>query len=60
MTYNPPYYANLLEGCGLTKVQDLYAFWGHIDMLDSVDKKQGADKKSNKATRIADAKKRLK
>ena len=39
MTYNPPYYASLLEGCGLTKVQDLYAFWGHIDMLDSIDKK---------------------
>ncbi len=39
MAYNPPYYASLLEGCGLTKVQDLYAFWGHIDMLDSIDKK---------------------
>ncbi len=26
MTYNPPYYAELLEGCGLEKVKDLYAY----------------------------------
>lgn len=26
MPYNPPCYARLLEGCGLRKVQDLYAF----------------------------------
>lgn len=26
MTYNPPYYATLLEGCGLRKAQDLYAY----------------------------------
>jgi GNAT superfamily N-acetyltransferase len=26
MTYNPPYYATLLEGCGFRKVQDLYAY----------------------------------
>lgn len=26
MPYNPPYYARLLEGCGLRKVQDLHAF----------------------------------
>lgn len=26
MSYNPPYYAALLEGCGLRKVQDLYAY----------------------------------
>ena len=26
MTYNPPYYARLLEGCGFAKAQDLYAF----------------------------------
>ena len=39
MTYNPPYYARLLEGCGFRKTQDLYAFWGHIDMLAGLDKK---------------------
>ncbi len=39
MTYNPEYYGKLFEACGFSKVQDLYAFWGHIDMLDSLDKK---------------------
>jgi GNAT superfamily N-acetyltransferase len=28
MPYNPPYYAALLEGCGLRKAKDLYAFRG--------------------------------
>jgi len=27
MTYNPPYYPSLLEGYGLKKVMDLYAYW---------------------------------
>jgi GNAT superfamily N-acetyltransferase len=39
MTYNPPYYAALLEQCGFRKVQDMYAFWGHVDMLKTLDKK---------------------
>lgn len=39
MTYNPPYYAGLIEHCGFRKVQDLYAFWGHVDMLARLDKK---------------------
>src|ERR1041384_3732996 len=26
MTYNPPYYSALLEGCGMQKAMDLYAF----------------------------------
>ena len=39
MTHNPPYYAALLEQCGLEKVQDLYSFWGHVDMIESLDKK---------------------
>ena len=39
MTYNPPYYADLIEGCGFAKTQDMYAFWGHVDMLQSLDKK---------------------
>ena len=33
MTYNPPYYERLIENYGFRKTQDLYAFWGHIDML---------------------------
>ncbi len=39
MTYNPPYYAKLIEGCGFRKTQDMAAFWGHIDMLKTLDKK---------------------
>ncbi len=41
MTYNPPYYARLLENYGFCKTQDLYAFWGHIDMLPKILAKLG-------------------
>ncbi len=36
MTYNPPYYERLIENYGFRKTQDLYAFWGHIDMLPQI------------------------
>jgi len=36
MTYNPPYYAKLIENHGFRKTQDLYAFWGHVDMLPRI------------------------
>jgi len=39
MTYNKPYYGRLIEACGFHKSQDLYAFWGHIDMLKTLDPK---------------------
>jgi len=39
MTYNPPYYETLIEEHGFQKVQDLYAFWGHVDMLKTLDAK---------------------
>ena len=39
MTYNPPYYGRLIEENGFQKVQDLYAYWGHVDMVGSLDKK---------------------
>jgi hypothetical protein len=39
MTYNPDYYPRLLEEYGFRKTQDMYAFWGHVDMLDKLDKK---------------------
>lgn len=39
MTYNHPYYAALIENCGFEKVEDMYAFWGHIDMISGLDKK---------------------
>jgi len=31
MPYNPPYYAALLEGCGLRKEKDLYAYLGSTE-----------------------------
>lgn len=49
MTYNPPYYADLIEAQGLTKSQDLLAFWGHTDMLEQLDAKLKFV--SNEATR---------
>jgi GNAT superfamily N-acetyltransferase len=41
MTYNPPYYARLMENYGFRKTQDLYAFWGHADMLPAISRKLG-------------------
>ena len=39
MTYNPPYYPRLVEEYGFRKSQDMYAFWGEIGMLQTLDKK---------------------
>lgn len=39
MPYNKPYYGSLIENEGYEKSQDLYAFWGHMDMLQTLDKK---------------------
>jgi hypothetical protein len=39
MTYNPPYYEQLLLGFGFEKCQDLYAYEGHISMIATVDPK---------------------
>ena len=36
MTYNPEFYARLIEGYGFAKVQDLYAYWGRRDMLPKI------------------------
>ena len=36
MTYNPPYYERLIEDYGFRKAQDLFAFWGHIEMLPGI------------------------
>jgi hypothetical protein len=41
MTHNRPYYAGLVEAQGLRKVEDLYAFWGRMSMLESIDQKLG-------------------
>ncbi len=34
MTYNPPYYEQLLSGWGLAKVKDLLAYQGRADLVD--------------------------
>jgi GNAT superfamily N-acetyltransferase len=39
MTHNLPYYARLIESYGFGKAQDAYAFWGHVEMLSTLDKK---------------------
>lgn len=39
MTYNPPYYPRQMERHGLLKTQDMYAFYGRIAMLDTMDDK---------------------
>jgi hypothetical protein len=39
MTYNHAYYARLIESYGFRKSQDLYSFWGHVEMLATLDKK---------------------
>ena len=39
MTYNPPYYPALWENFGFEKVEDMVAFWGHIEMLETIDPK---------------------
>lgn len=36
MTYNPPFYERLFENYGFKKSQDLYSFWGKIEMLPKV------------------------
>ncbi len=36
MTYNKPYYGRLIENYGFRNAQNLYAFWGHLSMLEEV------------------------
>ncbi|MFN5322578.1 MAG: GNAT family N-acetyltransferase [Planctomycetota bacterium] len=39
MTYNKDYYPSLFEHYGFRKSQDLFAFWGHVNMLETLDPK---------------------
>ncbi|NBP88035.1 MAG: N-acetyltransferase, partial [Planctomycetia bacterium] len=41
MTHNRPYYAGLVEANGFGKIEDLYAFWGEMSMLEGIDSKLG-------------------
>ncbi len=36
MTYNPPYYQKLVENSGFVKSQDMFSFWGKIEMLPKI------------------------
>ena len=38
MTYNPPYYPELVEACGFHQAKDLYAYSAHIDQVGSIEK----------------------
>jgi hypothetical protein len=39
MTYNHDYYQRLLENYGFRKAQDLFSFWGPVEMVYRLDKK---------------------
>lgn len=39
ITYNPAYYARLVEAFGFEKVQDMYSYDAHIDMIKTMDPK---------------------
>ncbi len=41
MTYNPLYYEKLFEDNGFRKTQDLYSYWGSVDMLPKISEKLG-------------------
>ena len=45
MTYNPAYYVELIEQCGLKKAMDMYAYYVDVDCYDSAGKlKRVADR----------------
>ncbi|HYO25803.1 MAG TPA: N-acetyltransferase [Lacipirellulaceae bacterium] len=46
MTYNKPYYARLVDDYGFRLAQNLYAFWGHLDMLEEVTRRLDSLSKS--------------
>ena len=39
MTHNRPWYGRLVEENGFGKVEDMYAFWGEMSMLETIDPK---------------------
>ncbi|MCA9233403.1 MAG: hypothetical protein KDA57_22365 [Planctomycetales bacterium] len=39
MTYGKRYYDRLIKSYGFRKAQDMYAFWGHVDMLDEISRR---------------------
>lgn len=45
MTYNPPYYAKLIEGCGFSKSHDLLAYEGEAGQLPEIEERLGSLKR---------------
>ncbi|MGL6196687.1 MAG: N-acetyltransferase [Thermoguttaceae bacterium] len=41
MCYNPSYYQRQIENLGFEKVEDLYSYWGHVEMLPKIRNKLG-------------------
>ncbi len=41
MTHNRPWYGRLVEENGFGKIEDMYAFWGEVGMLQTIDSKLG-------------------
>ena len=39
MTYGKSYYDRLINTYGFRTAQNMYAFWGHVDMLDEISKR---------------------
>jgi hypothetical protein len=39
MTHNPAYYPKLVEAAGNQKVEDMYAFWGRVEIVPDLDPK---------------------
>jgi len=52
MTYNPPYYAALLEGCGMKKAMDLYAYDIAADYFNHSNKLQRVAERLRKKSNI--------
>jgi GNAT superfamily N-acetyltransferase len=53
MTYNPPYYAELLEGYGMTKAMDLYAYDIGADYFNHSNKLQRVAERLRKKSNIS-------
>jgi hypothetical protein len=53
MTYNPPYYAELLEGYGMKKAMDLYAYDIGVDYFNHSNKLQRVAERLRKKTNIS-------
>ncbi|HEX5443926.1 MAG TPA: hypothetical protein VFW87_08870, partial [Pirellulales bacterium] len=49
MNHNPPYYARLLEACGLAKAKDMYAWWFDDNQPVMIDWRRRAERLAQRA-----------